>query len=143
MKSADFVHVFIEKGDFGLLLQHRDDKPGIYEPGMLGVFGGHVDPTDVTIEAAAHRELQEETGLKNRTLYALGMIGIEGITPQGELIYKRVHAFRTRVARNLHVPVYEGQGGIVLEFGMSITEEPPLSDIARLEIDTYYTGRFA
>src|SRR5581483_9047578 len=30
--------------DGRLLLQHRDDKPGIINPGRWGGFGGHLDP---------------------------------------------------------------------------------------------------
>jgi 8-oxo-dGTP diphosphatase len=47
--------------DGRLLLQHRDDKPGIINPGRWGCFGGHVDPG----ERAAHafvREMDEELG---------------------------------------------------------------------------------
>ncbi len=45
-----------------LLLQDRDDKPGISSPGMIGMFGGHVEDGETDI-ACVLREVEEETGL--------------------------------------------------------------------------------
>jgi 8-oxo-dGTP pyrophosphatase MutT (NUDIX family) len=41
------------------LLQHRDDKPGIANPGMWGSFGGRIEPYE-TPDDGFLRELQEE-----------------------------------------------------------------------------------
>jgi 8-oxo-dGTP pyrophosphatase MutT (NUDIX family) len=48
--------------DSGLLLHHRDDKPGIPNPGCWAGFGGAVEDGE-TVEEALHREVAEETGL--------------------------------------------------------------------------------
>lgn len=45
-----------------LILQQRDDKPGINNPGMITAFGGAAEPGE-TVRQAAARELQEETNL--------------------------------------------------------------------------------
>lgn len=142
MRSIDFVHVFIEKGDVGLFLQYRDDIDGIYERNKLGVFGGHVDPTDVSFLAAAERELNEETGLQNRIIRALGVISIIGPTLAGEVVNKIVHGFAVTVEPDVEIPVYEGQGGVLLAFGQPIPEKPELTETARLELDKYYRGKF-
>ena len=45
-----------------LLLQRRDDIPGIVFPGRIGLFGGHVESGETFLEAV-RREIREETTL--------------------------------------------------------------------------------
>lgn len=49
--------------DGGLLLHHRDDKPGIPNPDCWAGFGGAVEDGE-TVEDAVLREVCEETGLQ-------------------------------------------------------------------------------
>ena len=49
--------VFDDQGR--LLLQQRDDIPGILYPGMVGLFGGHREGTETFLQCAV-RELHEE-----------------------------------------------------------------------------------
>lgn len=53
------------------LLQHRDDKPDIDNPGLWGSFGGEIEPYE-TPDAGFLRELQEELAWRPAafTLYA-------------------------------------------------------------------------
>jgi 8-oxo-dGTP diphosphatase len=44
-----------------VLLQQRDDVPGILYPGMIGLFGGHREAGEMYL-ACAQREIEEETG---------------------------------------------------------------------------------
>jgi len=46
-----------------VLLQHRDDRPGVLFPGAWALFGGHLEPGEEP-EAAARREIEEELGFR-------------------------------------------------------------------------------
>jgi len=58
--SALVCGIVLLRGDGAALLQLRDDKPGISDPGIWVVPGGHAD-TGETPDRAAAREFEEET----------------------------------------------------------------------------------
>jgi 8-oxo-dGTP pyrophosphatase MutT (NUDIX family) len=55
-----------------VLLQHRDDKPGILESGLWGFFGGHIEPNERPAEAFL-REVEEEIGWRPRHFEQYGV----------------------------------------------------------------------
>jgi 8-oxo-dGTP diphosphatase len=46
-----------------LILQQRDDVPGIVYPGLVSLFGGHIEPGE-DAHACIQRELDEEIGVR-------------------------------------------------------------------------------
>ena len=60
--TAAAAGVFLLTQDRRLILQLRDDKPGIHFPGMIAAFGGGAEPGE-TPEECVLRELEEETGI--------------------------------------------------------------------------------
>ena len=56
-----FASVVLVDGRGWLLLQERDERP-VIDPQKWGLVGGHVEPGE-DYEAAAYRELAEETGI--------------------------------------------------------------------------------
>lgn len=57
--------------DGQMLMQLRDFRPEIDDPGQWGLFGGHLDPLEPA-EAGLRRELGEEIGWTPGHLQALG-----------------------------------------------------------------------
>jgi len=80
--AADCIVFLREKNDTKVLLIQRKNSP--YE-GFWAFPGGFVD-IDEEIETAAHRELEEETGLKNIELTEFKLSGTVGRDPRGRVI---------------------------------------------------------
>lgn len=57
------AEVLLFQKDGSVILQVRDDKPGITNPGLVSSFGGHIEEGEEPIDAAI-REINEETNLK-------------------------------------------------------------------------------
>jgi len=79
------VVVIDHKGRF--LLQLRDDIPGVYFPGWIGLFGGHRE-ADESFLACAVRELNEELGCSlsaNHFEPFFSLIGPDPAVPGGTL----------------------------------------------------------
>ncbi len=56
------AEILLIRDDGSLILQVRDDKPGITNPGLVTSFGGHIEPGEEPLDAAV-REINEETNL--------------------------------------------------------------------------------
>jgi len=69
-------------GDVNVLLIQRDKPP--FE-GRWAFPGGFMD-MDETLEEAAHRELQEETGLSNKRLVQMATFSEPGRDPRGRTV---------------------------------------------------------
>jgi 8-oxo-dGTP pyrophosphatase MutT (NUDIX family) len=61
-KESKYSAVLLETNDGKLIFHHRDNKPNIANPDMVGVFGGGVEDGE-TYEEAAIREIKEELDL--------------------------------------------------------------------------------
>ena len=64
-RDAAAAIFFLDDGRY--LMQHRDDKPGIFYPDHWGLFGGAIEPGEDP-ETALRRELKEELGREPRSL---------------------------------------------------------------------------
>jgi 8-oxo-dGTP diphosphatase len=56
------AEILLVRDDGALILQWRDDKPGITNPGHVTSFGGKIEPGETPLQAA-WREINEETNL--------------------------------------------------------------------------------
>ena len=71
--QAQVCGVVLLREDGAALLQHRDDIPGIADPGLWVFPGGHREDHE-TSEEAARREFLEETRYQCGELHSLGLV---------------------------------------------------------------------
>jgi 8-oxo-dGTP pyrophosphatase MutT (NUDIX family) len=101
--------VLIRQGD-EFVLQHRDDIPSIADPGMIGPWGGVVEPHDRSPKYAALRELQEETGVKVSIdkLQYLTTFDTTSQSPKTFGALQKVYIFLLILDQSVNVQCYEG-----------------------------------
>jgi 8-oxo-dGTP diphosphatase len=73
LSEAQVCGVVLLREDGAALLQHRDDIPGIADPGLWAFPGGHREDHE-TSEQAARREFLEETRYRCGELQSLGVV---------------------------------------------------------------------
>lgn len=103
---AEIAVGLIVAADGRLLLQHRDDIPGLHAAGLWGLFGGHLEPGE-TPEQAFAREIEEETGWRPQHFELFRVRQITSTT--GEHLTSHVFAAHLNVAIDALV-LGEGQG---------------------------------
>jgi 8-oxo-dGTP diphosphatase len=81
--TVDCILFGFDDGELKVLLIQRASDPF---KGLWAFPGGFLDMEDPTIEFAAKRELEEETGLKNVFMEQLYTFGDEGRDPRGRTI---------------------------------------------------------
>lgn len=112
--------------DRRVLLQHRDDKPGIESPGQWSLFGGGLDEGEAPAQAML-REIEEEIGYRPRAYRPL--IAFSGW-------YAEFHVYLAEVAPPLDELVLgEGQG--FGYFGRQQALALNLTEVARVALAAY------
>jgi len=53
------AHAILITKDFDLIMQRRDTKPGIYNSGKVGIYGGSCEGEETVLDCL-HREIEEE-----------------------------------------------------------------------------------
>ncbi|TAL58308.1 MAG: NUDIX domain-containing protein, partial [Legionella sp.] len=127
-----------QEGHF--LLQKRDDKPTINNPGMLTSFGGAVEGEETNKEAAV-RELLEETNLTDVTQPDLQYLTTvyQPTTIQGIPRYITYYTLSNIEPKTLEI--YEGQGFQSVDPLREPLENLPLSEPTREMIAAYRQQR--
>jgi len=106
------AQIILVRKDGAIIMQQRDDKPGITNPGAITPFGGNVESGETPLQAA-YRELQEETSLRVR-LDNLELFGVYYKTKATHGQDGEVHYFIVRDVDDTDFKVYEGQGFYLL-----------------------------
>lgn len=123
-----YAATFIVTNSSKVIGQHRDDKPGIDDPGKIGLFGGTIERGEKP-QAAAWRELVgEETNLQLEISDLQPFwqsIDQRPLTKEWQSSYFFVVHISDHQLNNLEV--YEGQGWAFIEG----SEDPKLADVLR------------
>ncbi|WP_456838435.1 NUDIX domain-containing protein [Bradyrhizobium sp. USDA 4486] len=93
----DFAAAILIDAAGRLLLQLRDDVPGIVHPGKIALFGGRREPAESPLECIV-REVAEEIGYKGSAADFEFFVSLHGADP--EKIAKRLCG-EVFVARNI------------------------------------------
>lgn len=120
-----------------LLLQHRDDKPGIANPGLWGSFGGAIEPYE-TPQDGFVRELREELAWEPSDYELFGSYPFDA--PEGRQL---IYAFAARLdAPESSLVLGEGQGfGAFAPDALPDATVPDLRRLIAMFVESEMYGR--
>lgn len=109
LRPSEAAAALIVTPDARYLMQHRDEKPGIFFPGWWGCFGGALEPGESPADAI-RRELDEELGHRVDEVEHFASLGLDfsfagfGVLPR--------HFFTVRIDEGAvgRMHLAEGQG---------------------------------
>jgi 8-oxo-dGTP pyrophosphatase MutT (NUDIX family) len=124
----DVASIILVNKDRKFILQRRDDKPGIRNPGMLTAWGGAAEGDERPIDAAV-REMKEETNL-NPTEEDFQFFG--EYKRQYKINNKQVvnHVFILDDIDERSLKVFEGQDYQIID-PKSQTSDPLFTDLTK------------
>ncbi len=134
-KRRKSVGAFIFTPQGRLLLQHRDDVPGIMHPGMISTFGGTVEPGE-SIEEALERELMEEIEL-DVTRHEWSFHKTYAFAEEGMDFIIDASLFSVRTVNKQDLRLHEGKAIVELD-PLADNSHLPLSPFLKLAIKNYF-----
>ncbi len=129
------VGVFLVTDDKKVIGCHRDDKPGIDNPGKIAGFSGTVEASEEPAQAAWRELVQEETNLKRRLEdlhHLVDDVAWRKLTEEWETRHF-YYVFITEDELNTLL-VYEGQGYAYIQS----PNDPNLAESWRLVAKTLF-----
>lgn len=106
------AQIILARSDGAVIMQHRDDKAGITNPGLISAFGGTIELGETPLEAAT-REINEETNLAV-TPDRLQTFGTYRKTIAEHGQDRIVYFFIIHDVDDQNLEVFEGQGFVII-----------------------------
>lgn len=132
--TPHIANILVIDTDGNFIMQHRDDKPDISNPGLVTAFGGRAEPYEQSLLQAAARELHEETNLQFAiTDLQLFKLYAKTLETHGEKSYVAIYILPDVDCSELEV--FEGQGYEVVQ--PANIDDYKLSILARTVISEY------
>lgn len=122
--------------DGSVMLQKRDNKPGIESPGQIATFGGGVE-NDETLEETAIREAKEELGLEINP-EQLSYFGKIQLSKEVDGKDQSCHFFLLHGTDPSKIVVKEGRGYVLVSKGNFRVKQEKMAKFTRDILTRYF-----
>lgn len=117
-----------------LILQQRDDRPGIVNPGLISMFGGTIKKSD-NLATGLQRELSEELELKISPQNC-HKLGIYKKTKELDGVDYTLHVYVIKDIDPTKLILHEGKG-FIIDSSNILLGNPKLTRITRKALKDY------
>lgn len=135
------AHALLITNDRKIILQQRDNNPGIVNPGLISIFGGTIKAKD-NLEQGLRRELLEELELNIDNL-PITKLGIFLKTKELDGLDWILNVYVVKNVEPENLKIHEGKG-FVCDYPLELLKLDKLTRITRLVLQSYidFQNRF-
>jgi len=132
------AHALLVNRDGKVILQQRDNNPGIVNPGLIAMFGGSLKAGD-TLKSGLKRELEEELEL-NIESYDVKEVCVLYKTKEIDGQDYEAHIFVVKPVDERLLRVHEGSG-FVCDYPDNMVKNDKLTRITKLALEKYLLAK--
>ena len=128
------AHAMLVTNEGKIILQQRDNKPGIVNPGLISIWGGSLR-LDESEEIGLKRELMEELEI-NIENYRVSKLGVFKKTAEEDGQNYLANVFIIENVKIEDLKIHEGKG-VVGDYPAELLKSDKLTRITRLVLQSY------